>query len=125
VIVTGAFFADHAAVVDNKLVVVGGVWDDYLIGEDQPMAIDGHLVVLLQTDPSEDDHATVSIDIFGPDGEQLSAIQVEHAVRQGTGQGFIQAPLSIGLREIGRHSFVVGVAEQEPVALWLQVHQAE
>ena len=92
-IVTGAFFADHAAVVDNKLVVVGGVWDNFFIGAGKPMAIEGHLVVLFQTDSTEDEQSVVTIDIFGPDGEKLSAIKAECGLSKGTGHGFFREGL--------------------------------
>lgn len=125
VIVTGAFFADHAASVDNKLVVVGGVWDHYFIAPGNPLAINGFLVILVQTDPNEHDEAVLAIDIFRPDGEQLSAVKAEYTIREGAGQGFFLAPLSIGLLEVGRHSFAIGVPGQPSVALWLQVHQSD
>ena len=67
--ITGAFLAEAASVVDNKLNVSGGVLSRFMVGPDR----EAHfvLVVLTQTEP-ESPVRLVEVEIVPPtDGESL------------------------------------------------------
>jgi hypothetical protein len=63
VILTGAFLAEQAATVDNKLNVSGGVLARFTVGPDRLARV--VLVVLTQTDPDSQDRR-VEIEIRPP-----------------------------------------------------------
>jgi hypothetical protein len=63
VIITGAFLAEQAATVDNKLNVSGGVLSKYTVGPDRGARF--LLVVLTQTDPESVDRR-VDVEIRPP-----------------------------------------------------------
>jgi hypothetical protein len=69
VILTGAFLAEQAATVDNKLNVAGGVLSKYTVGPDRSASF--VLVVLTRADTSDSDASDrrVEVELMPPTGE--------------------------------------------------------
>ena len=68
-ILTGAFLAEQAATVDNKLNVAGGVLSKYTVGPDRSASF--VLVVLTRADTSDSDASDrrVEVELMPPTGE--------------------------------------------------------
>jgi hypothetical protein len=69
VILTGAFLAEQAATVDNKLNVAGGVLSKYTVGPDRSASF--VLVVLTRGDADSDnpDDRRVEVELMPPTGD--------------------------------------------------------
>jgi hypothetical protein len=67
VILTGAFLAEQAATVDNKLNVAGGVLSKYTVGPDRSASF--VLVVLTRADTDDSDRR-VEVELIPPTGDQ-------------------------------------------------------
>lgn len=109
-IITGAFLAEHAEIVDRKLNITGGVWDTVTApatGDGVPM----FLVALVQAGPDDQKRAaTAQVTILQPDGSIL-AKSPETAVTIGDGNenGALVLPLSLAPAGLGRHVFLIEV----------------
>jgi hypothetical protein len=69
VILTGAFLAEDAATVDNKLNVAGGVLSKYTVGPDRSASF--VLVVLTRADNGgNSDDRRVEVELMPPTGDQ-------------------------------------------------------
>jgi hypothetical protein len=69
VILTGAFLAEQAATVDNKLNVAGGVLSKFTVGPDRAASF--VLVVLTRADGSGDESdRRVEVELMPPTGEE-------------------------------------------------------
>lgn len=123
VIVTGAFCADSASVYEGKLFVQGGVWDHYTT-EEEPPIVRCALVVLIQKEADQDETDTVVVEIFGPDGNQVSQIDIELALPAGTGQGFLCPPLALQVRDFGPHSVTTRTSSADGPSIRLDVRRA-
>jgi hypothetical protein len=67
VILTGAFLAEQAATIDNKLNVAGGVLSKFTVGPDRSASF--VLVVLTRADPENSDDRRVEVELIPPTGE--------------------------------------------------------
>lgn len=115
---TGAFLAEWADVVDNKLQVSGGVLSTFTTGADRAV----NIVVVLLTHADEATPSASGRHAKSADGEQLSIVQLE--ITQPTGQtsthglelpgdlndsevGCAFFPLELQLPFDGRHEIVL------------------
>jgi hypothetical protein len=67
VILTGAFLAEQAATIDNKLNVAGGVLSRFTVGPDRSASF--VLVVLTRADSENSDDRRVEVELIPPTGE--------------------------------------------------------
>ena len=70
--ITGAFLAESASVVDNKLTVSGGVLSRYVVGPER--AANFVLVVLTQTE-TDNPVRLVSVEIHPPTGDEPHVLE--------------------------------------------------
>ena len=104
VIVTGAFFAESAAVVDNKLDVRGGVLSSFRVGPDRLVKVD--LVVLTQAQASDKD-VRLNVELVKPSGEiQIVEAAIPDITLKGD-NGFAFFPLGLTAETDGRYVLVV------------------
>ena len=66
-ILTGAFLAEQAATIDNKLNVAGGVLSRFTVGPDRSASF--VLVVLTRADAENSDDRRVEVELIPPTGE--------------------------------------------------------
>lgn len=113
-IVTGAFFADQAEIVDQKLNVTGGVLDWVATELNTPFGpLD--LVILLQSaaDDADRDSYDVKLDIFAPSGTvQTIAGPVQMNAHSGENR-FWRTRFVFTFTEYGRHVFALTVDNSE------------
>src|SRR5215211_2650367 len=104
-IVTGAFLAEAAATVDNKLHVWGGVLETVDVGPDRFARL--VLVVLTQAE-SPDPGRELVLEVIPPSGDDRLQIPFElpEAVLGGE-IGFAFFPIEMGLPSNGRYVFLV------------------
>jgi len=104
VIVTGAFLAESAAVVDNKLDVKGGVLSSYRVGPDRIAKL--NLVVLTQAQAFDKD-VRLNIEVVKPSGE-IQAVQaaIPDVTLKGE-NGFAFFPVGLIAETDGRYVLVV------------------
>jgi hypothetical protein len=110
VIITGAFIAEEAEVVDAKLNVRGGVVDSMPLPP-EGYAVPMHLVVLLQAGPEDVDrpYRTV-VEVVAPDGTQTTLIDQDIAVGAHRGVNrFWQWPIVVAAPTTGRISFLITI----------------
>ena len=118
VIMTGAFLAEAAATVDNKLNVQGGVLSRYTVGPDRWAQF--MLVVLTRAD-GEDSDARVTVEIRPPTLEKPLERQFEVPEASiGEFPGFAFFDLAVNLPSDGRWVIVVN-GGTDVVSLPLQV----
>lgn len=99
-IVTGAFLAEAAATVDNKLNVRGGVLDSCRVGPDRVAKVT--LVVLTQAEAG-DKAPKLNIEIVKPSGDsQTVEIDIPKATLGGE-IGFAFFPIGIPVETDGRY----------------------
>jgi hypothetical protein len=67
VILTGAFLAEQAATIDNKLNVAGGVLSKFTVGPDRSASF--VLVLLTRADNENSDDRRVEVELIPPTGE--------------------------------------------------------
>jgi hypothetical protein len=104
VIVTGAFLAEAAAVVDNKLSVTGGVLSRFVVGPDRAARF--LLVVLTQAEA--DDADRVDVEIWPPTGDEPLRVAYEIPAESTVGEiGFAFFPVEVTLPVDGRWVIVV------------------
>lgn len=104
-IVTGAFLAEAAAVVDNKLNVTGGVLSRYMVGPDR--AAEFVLVVLIQTETDVPDRR-IDVEIRPPTGDAPLHTSYEVPEAAVTAEiGFAFFPVAARLPFDGRWVIVV------------------
>ena len=104
-VITGAFLAEAASVVDNKLAVSGGVLSGYIVGPDRVAQF--VLVVLTQ---AETDFAErrVDVEIRPPTDDEPLTIEFELPEAAAGGEiGFAFFNIEVRLPSNGRWVFVV------------------
>lgn len=119
VIVTGAFLAEAAAAVDNKLHVWGGVISHCGLGPERMVQV--VLVALTQAETDNTDR-TIDVDIRPPNGEDSLHISLE--VPEATANadiGFSYWPLPLHLPFDGRWVFALTAAGGPEVSFPLVV----
>jgi len=105
VIVTGAFLAEAASVVNNKLNVTGGVLSRFVVGPDRWARF--LLVVLTQSEAGDPDHR-VDVEIWPPTGDDLLRIAYEMPQGAMLGEiGFAYFPVEMTMPVDGRWVIVV------------------
>jgi hypothetical protein len=104
VIVTGAFLAESAAVVDSKLDVRGGVLSSYQVGPDRLAKV--ALVVLTQAQAFDKD-VRVNIEVVKPSGEIQTVQAAIPKVTLEAENGFAFFPIGIVAETDGRYVLVV------------------
>lgn len=103
--ITGAFLAESASAVDNKLDVKGGVLSRFMVGPDR--SAEFVLVVLTQAETDNPDRR-VEVEILPPDGGDPHQIGYELPdVATGGEIGFAYYPVQIKLPVNGRWVIVV------------------
>lgn len=101
-IVTSAFFADYARQSDQKLDVLGGIWDWCVLPSlEQP--VEAYLVVLLQRGPDDADGGRLQVQITDGDDEPLHVFELPVSGRIDGEQQAVAFPISFTCRRIGRH----------------------
>jgi hypothetical protein len=104
-IVTGAFLAEAASVVDNKLNVTGGVLSKFVVGPDRRAGF--LLVVLTQAEADDPDHR-VRVEIWPPTGDEPLRATYEMPEQAMLGEiGFAYFPVEVALPVDGRWVIVV------------------
>lgn len=104
-IVTGAFLAEAAEVVDNKLDVRGGVLSRFVVGPDRFATF--LLVVLTQSD-ADDGDGRVDVEIWPPTGNKPLQVAFELPPAATVGEiGFAFFPVSVAMPVDGRWVIVV------------------
>jgi hypothetical protein len=119
VIVTGAFLAEAAAAVDNKLHIWGGVISHCGLGPERTVRL--VLVALTQAEADNTDR-TIDVDIRPPNGEDSVHISLE--VPEATANndiGFSYWPLPLQLPFDGRWVFALTAAGGSEVSFPLIV----
>jgi hypothetical protein len=119
VIVTGAFLAEAAAAVDNKLHIWGGVISHCGLGPERTVRL--VLVALTQAEADNTDR-TIDVDIRPPNGEDSVHISLE--VPEATANndiGFSYWPLPLQLPFDGRWIFALTAAGGSEVSFPLIV----
>jgi hypothetical protein len=119
VIVTGAFLAEAAAAVDNKLHVWGGVVSHVGLGPER--AVRPVLVALTQAEEDNSDRA-IEVDIQPPDGQETLHFSLEVPEATANNEvGFTYWPLPLELPFDGRWVFNLSTAEGPEVSFPLIV----
>lgn len=109
-IITGAFLADNAAVVDGKLHVWGGVLDHGTVGEDRKLFLS--LVVLTQGESDESADNVVRLEIrktlvdYDTDPTVILLPVPDETLRNEIGFAY-WSPLGFELPEDGRYVLIV------------------
>lgn len=121
-IVTGAFFTDHAEDDGSKLSVTGGVWDYVNI----PAGIEGigaRLVVLVQASPDDYDHENViSVDATAPDGESAGRTEVKIVELGNRAENrYFHFNVPFRVPQSGRYAFRIEANGEHPLVLGLDI----
>ncbi len=103
--ITGAFLAEAASVVDNKLTVSGGVLSGFRVGPDRLAQF--VLVVLTQAE-TDSPVRQVEVEIRPPTGDEPLSVEYELPEAAGGGEiGFAYFNVEVCLPVNGRWVFVV------------------
>jgi hypothetical protein len=104
-VITGAFLAEAASVVDNKLSVSGGVLSAYMVGEDRLAKF--VLVVLTQAE-TDSPERLVEVEIRPPTDDESLTIEHELPEAAAGGEiGFAFFDIEVRLPSNGRWVFLV------------------
>jgi hypothetical protein len=104
-VITGAFLAEAASVVDNKLAVSGGVLSGYMVGPDRVAQF--VLVVLTQAE-TDCPERRVDVEIRPPTDDEALTIEFELPAAAAGGEiGFAFFNIEVRLPSNGRWVFVV------------------
>jgi hypothetical protein len=123
---TGAFLAEWADVVDNKLQVSGGVLSAYGAGADRSV----NVVVVILTHADEATPSTGGRHAKSSDGEQLSIVQLDINLPTGeVATNGLELPADLNDSEVGCAFFpleltLVNDGRHEIVLTWNQVRIA-
>ena len=112
-IITAAFLAEAAAVVDGKLHVWGGMFTRYTVGPDRLANV---VLVLFTRDENGNGDPTVQVEVRPPDGSQ--SLEFEFPVPQTTATaeiGFAFQNIQLGLPQDGRWEIDVRAREAGPL----------
>lgn len=124
-IVTGAFFTDHAEDVGRKLSVTGGVWD-YVTPPAHADSIGARMVVLLQTSPDDYGHENVvTVDVFAPNGSPAGRTELKiQELGSFAENRYFHFHVAWALPERGRYAFQIQANGEHPLSLGLEVRAA-
>lgn len=107
-IVTGAFIAEHAEAVDNKLNVTGGIISRWKVGDDRIARL--VIVVMTQAEPGSTDN-NLTIDVYPPDVVSAEPLRIHNVelpqVTVNNEIGFAIFGLGISLPFNGRWRIVI------------------
>jgi hypothetical protein len=105
VIVTGAFLAEAASVVDNKLNVTGGVLSGFVVGPDR---LARFLLVVLTQAQADDSDNRVHVELWPPTDDDPFRVAYEMPAAASVGEiGFAFFPVEVALPIDGRWVIVV------------------
>lgn len=123
--ITGALFADFVQIgADQRLTVVGGVWDHFTVPA-LPQSAALQLALLAQRSP-EDNEVTVAIEMTQPDGSvghqgsaplQLGHMQAENMT--------LTLTVPVEFTQRGRHVFTFAIDGHVQAALPLHIRVQE
>lgn len=123
--IISAFLADHVAVYDGKLNVLGGVWASY-VTDALPHAAEAPLALVVQvTTEDTGRRSSLSVALRAPDGreQQVWSGELVVAPQQETEYVCTALRLRLPFDTAGRHVIGVAVGGVEQVAFPLQVEQ--
>jgi hypothetical protein len=104
-VITGAFLAESASVVDNKLCVSGGVLSGFQVGPDR---IAQFMLVVLTQAETDSPVLVVDVEIRPPTGDEPLTIEYELPEAVAGGEiGFAFFGIEVRLPSNGRWVFVV------------------
>jgi hypothetical protein len=104
-VITGAFLAESASVVDNKLNVSGGVLSRFMVDVDRLAKL--LLVVLTQAETGNPDRR-VHVEIMPPTGDESQSLEFELPAAAAGGEiGFAYFRIEVVLPVDGRWVIVV------------------
>jgi hypothetical protein len=104
-VITGAFLAESASAVNNKLDVKGGVLARFMVGPDRTAEF--VLVVLTQAERDNPDRL-VEVEFLSPDGDEPRKVSYELPQAAAGGEiGFAYFPMEVSLPVDGRWVIVV------------------
>lgn len=114
-IVTGAFLADYARRADDKLDVLGAVWD-WCVLPDLTHSLEAYLVVLLQRGPDDlgvPGEMRVSVSDTVSDDPVHTAVLPVSGTLDGEQQA-VAFPIALRCRTTGRHVIRIAMREGDP-----------
>lgn len=115
---TGAFLAEQAGVMDNKLQVWGGVLETWTLGPDRRAFMT--LVVILQN-RSDNAGWRIDVEVGTPNGGTMSlpSITRENIALDPDGSEnlFVLVPLPVQFEVDGRHTFILTPSEHPETAV--------
>jgi hypothetical protein len=104
-VITGAFLAESASVVDNKLSVSGGVLSGFKVGPDRQVKF---VLVLLTQAETDSPERRVEVEIMPPTEDEPLKIEYELPDAAASGEiGFAFFNVEVRLPTDGRWVFVV------------------
>ena len=119
-VITGAFLAEAASVVDNKLNVTGGVLSGFVVGSDRQVRF--VLVVLTQSETDSPVQRRVEVEIRPPTDADPLVIEYELPEAAAAGEiGFAFFNVEVRLPVDGRWVFVVTGGAETFFSLPLEV----
>lgn len=124
-IVTAAFFCDAAnASTDNKLNVVGGVWDSYSIApEGAEIAYPLTLVSLVEVTTGDTMPASLKVEVRSPDGTTMLTTDGQVSLPSESIHGFVISNLRVPFTALGRHVFEIGTTSGTPIVVGLDIRR--
>jgi hypothetical protein len=112
-IVTSAFFADYARQSDQKLDVLGGIWD-WCVLPSLAQPVEAYLVVLLQRGPDDVSGERVRVEITDGEDEPLHVVELPVAGHLEGEQQAVAFPISFACRRVGRHVLRLTTGAADP-----------
>ena len=128
--ITGAFLAEHAEIVDQKLNVTGGVLDTVHAPKagqfnDKGEMLVGTLYIVTLMQSTADDHEKsyhLKTELVDPDGNTHLLLDNEIAVDAHTGENrFYVSLLTFAAPSGGRITFLQSIDDGDPVAVPVQL----
>jgi hypothetical protein len=120
VIITGAFFAEHAEAVDNTLNVTHGVLEYYTVGATREVRV---FLVLLTQRPTDETNSELEIKVTPPI-QGAEPLIIRGPLPEAPGElGFVVFGIHTGLPVDGRSVFEVSAGDNT-VSLPLTIRQS-
>lgn len=121
-VITGAFFCEAAATYEQKLNVLGGVWDWLYVGDlGDGVDLSPTLVALIQREVDESNPSKVTMTVRGPDGTTVRAGHIEYGAPEGTALGFFHIPVTFRAQNYGRYVVELAPSAGTPAVVALNI----
>jgi hypothetical protein len=122
----GAFFANHAEVVDDMLNVVGGCWSSTTVANGST-GFASYCVVLCEATRRDNDQTfRLSIDATGPTGQQWADAHSAEFTVSGRIQFMVTPPIILPIEpQGGRHTYTFRLGDEAKLVLPLHVYLAQ